>query len=127
MKKHFLIIDDDEDELMFFVEALNYMGVSCKCTWAKSGEQGLKQLAYLSPDVIFLDYNMPRMNGLECLKAIKTMPECADIPVILHSSKMEKQMRAEGLDLGAAACIRKPDNLPRLVHFLEAFLHKTAS
>jgi CheY-like chemotaxis protein len=122
MKRHFLIIDDDEDELMFFVEALEHVGISFKCTWAKSGEHGLQQLAYITPDIIFVDYNMPGMNGLECLKAIRALASCRSIPIIVHSNKMEPQIQTKALELGATACISKPESLQWLIHFLKSFL-----
>jgi CheY-like chemotaxis protein len=118
-KTHFLIIDDDEDEMKFFTKALKSMKMSYKCTWAKSGEQALQQLNYLTVDAIFLDVNMPGMNGFQCLKEIKKMPNCSSIPVILLSSQMNENIRAKGLQLGVTACFNKLDSIPDLIVFLE--------
>jgi len=124
MKKHIFIIDDDEDELVFFAEAIKALNVPHKCTWAKSGEQALQQLPYLTPDMIFIDYNMPRMNGLDCIKAIKAMPYYRTIPIILHSNGMDSDLRYKGLKLGATACINKQDSLHKLIYFLQSILHQ---
>lgn len=124
MKKHIFIIDDDEDELVFFVEAIKALNVPHKCTWAKSGEQALQQLPYLMPDMIFIDFNMPRMNGLECIKAIKEMPCYRSIPIILHSNKMDSDLRYKGLKLGATACVKKQESLHQLIRFLQSFLQQ---
>jgi len=118
-KKHFLIIDDDEDEMKFFTEALKSIKISYKCTWAKSGEQALQQLNYLTLDIIFLDVNMPGMNGFQCLTEIRKLPDCSSIPVILLSSQMNDNMRAKGLQLGATACFKKPNSIADLIIFLE--------
>jgi CheY-like chemotaxis protein len=107
MKKHVLLIDDDEDELTLFIGALNQVNIPYKCTWAKSGEQALKQLIYLTPDIIFLDLNMPGMNGFECLAAIKEQSRLQTCPVILHSTAMTADWRDKGIRLGAAACLAK--------------------
>jgi CheY-like chemotaxis protein len=126
MTLHVLVIDDDEDELMVITKALESLNIPFKCTWAKDGEQGLKQLPYIAPDIIFVDYQMPGMNGLECLGAIKRMAHCLETPVILHSSAMEQRVQTMGRSLGAAACINKLDSFSQLSEFLDCFLHEHA-
>lgn len=122
MKKHIVLIDDDEDELTLFIGALNQVNIPYKCTWAKSGEQALKQLLYFTPDIIFLDLNMPRMNGFECLAGIKQLPHLQPCPVILHSTTMTADARKEGLRLGAAACLAKSDTASELAVILTEFI-----
>jgi len=126
MTLHVLIIDDDEDELTVITKALESLNISFKCTWAINGEQGLKQLPDLRPDIIFVDYQMPGMNGLECVRAIRKLEHCNNTLVILHSTVMEKRIQLMGSDLGASACINKPDSVQKLTHFLECFLHEHA-
>jgi CheY-like chemotaxis protein len=118
MKKHVLLIDDDEDELTLFIDALSQVKIPYKCTWAKNGEQALKQLLYLTPDIIFLDLNMPGMNGLECLAAIKQQPRLQDCPVILQSTAMTADWRDKGIRLGAASCLAKPNTSSELASIL---------
>jgi len=115
MKKHILFIDDDEDELMLFIDALNEVNIPYKCTWAKSGEHALKQLTYFTPDIIFLDLNMPCMNGLDCLAAIKRQPHLKACPVVLHSTAMNAEWKSKGMRLGAAACLVKSETSSNLV------------
>jgi CheY-like chemotaxis protein len=114
MKKHILIIDDDEDDVKFFHAAVIEAQLQCKCTWAKNGTQALEQLQYITPDLILLDYNMPGLNGLQCLVYIKKLPLCTHVPVILQSPQMTKQLRKQGMLAGAAACIAKPASLSEL-------------
>jgi len=118
MKKHILLIDDDEDEVIMLTDALKQVNMPYKCTWAKSGEQAVSQLAYLTPDLIFLDINMPGMNGFECLAAIKQVLRLQGIPVVLHSSAMSEDYRRRGMELGAAACLAKPDTISDLMYLL---------
>ena len=120
MKKHILLIDDDEDELIIFMDLLKKADFPCKCTWAKSGVQALSQLAYLIPDIIFLDMNMPGMNGLECLAAIRQMPHLRAIPVVLHSSVISEDCCSKGMNLGAVAYIEKTDTVSEVLKHLMA-------
>jgi CheY-like chemotaxis protein len=122
MKKHILLIDDDEDELTIFVDGLNQVNIPYKCTWARSGEQAIKQLTYLTPDIIFLDFNMPSMNGLDCLAAIKQLPGVQHIPVILHSFPVSAELREKGMQLGAAICLEKPETTIKLAGILNELI-----
>jgi CheY-like chemotaxis protein len=124
MRKHFFVIDDDEDEVQFISAALHEMKADHKCTWAKSGELALNQLQHLEPDVIFLDLNMTGMNGLQCLQAIKRLPHCNHVPVILHSTIMNAELRHEGLQLGAHDCLKKPDSINKLMTVLKQFFFR---
>src|ERR1700761_3892163 len=107
MKKHIFLVDDDEDEMMFLSDALTTVHIPFKITWAKSGEQALMQLEYLTPDIIFLDFSMLGMDGLECLARIKAIGRLRAIPVVLHSSALSEEVRTRGLGLGAATCLEK--------------------
>ena len=121
MKKHFFVIDDDEEEVQLIADALKRMKADCKCTWARTGEQALQQLQYLKPDVIFIDYNMDGMNGIQCLQAIKGLPNCTHVPVVLHSSLMTDQLCSNALKLGAFQCLQKPSSFDKLMTVLEPF------
>jgi len=127
MKKHIFLVDDDRDKMLFFTEALKHVPISSKCTWAQSGEQALKQLAYLSPDIIFLGLCMPGMDGLQCLKAIKSIPRLKDIPVILHSSAISTDVRLQALNLGARGCWERSDSIPGLADALSSLLGATTA
>jgi CheY-like chemotaxis protein len=127
MKKHILLIDDDEDEVTILIDALEQLNIPFKCTWAKNGEQAVSQLAYLTPDIIFLDVNMPGMNGFECLAVIKQVPRLQRIPVVLHSSVMSADYRARGIVLGASACLAKPDDISELAEKLRKLITAEAT
>lgn len=122
MKKHILLIDDDEDELTIFMGGLDQVNIPYKCTWAKSGEQAIKQLTYLTPDIIFLDFNMPSMNGLDCLAAIKQLPGAQHVPVILHSFPITAELREKGMKLGATICLEKPETMTKLAGILKELI-----
>ena len=87
-KKVFLA-DDDEDDHMFFVDALNEIDDSIHCYHAMDGELALQALSgdiLERPEIIFLDLNMPKVNGLEVLMKKRRMKEFSAIPVIMYST-----------------------------------------
>src|SRR6187401_44920 len=83
-----LMIDDDEDDQFFFTTALLDVDPSIKLVTALNGLKGLEYLknTKILPDFIFLDINMPCMNGKECLMEIRKDSRLAEIPVIMFST-----------------------------------------
>jgi CheY-like chemotaxis protein len=107
MKPHLLLVDDDRDELAILSDALKETGNDCKCTWATSPHQALDMLHYLHPDFIFMDYNMPKMNGIECIAKIREIKRCDNIPVILYSSELSDTLIKLAQENGAQFYLRK--------------------
>jgi CheY-like chemotaxis protein len=76
---------------------------------AADGREALQRLAeHPDVDLMFLDINMPAMNGLELLRVVKADPALAQIPVIIISSEGKEADTVRGLEAGAAAYVRKP-------------------
>ncbi|MCK7556625.1 response regulator [Chitinophaga sedimenti] len=122
MEKHILIIDDDRDELEIFREALQGIPAMYNCSYAQSPEEALNLLADASPDYIFIDYNMPRTNGIECLIAIKKLEQLRDTPLIIYSNSISEETRRNAYHLGAANCIVKPPTINILTAMLKDIL-----
>ena len=108
--KKILLVEDDEDDRHFFIEALNQIENADLMDVATSGSEALAKLANypLLPDLIFMDINMPRMSGLECLEAITDSEQLKNIPVVIFcNSAVESKSMTR---LGAKAFIRKSDD-----------------
>jgi CheY-like chemotaxis protein len=121
------LIDDDFDDQEIFSLALEKVDSSFTFISANSGSEALQMLGnrQLSvPDFIFLDLNMPRMNGKECLKEIKKFEHLKDIPVVIYSTSSMRNDIAETSSLGAADFITKPFNMVDLVDALTRFFDK---
>lgn len=116
MKKKFLIIDDDEDDRFFFKKAIEGLFNSAVCLEADEGLDALNQLrkAEQLPDFIFLDVNMPRMDGKECLQELKKDAKLKNIPVIMYSTSLSKASIEEFRTLGSSYYLSKPADINKL-------------
>ena len=122
MNKQVLLIDDDYDEQDIFKEAIIIAEISFNCICASAAAEGIKLIEKLLPDIIFLDVNMPGMNGLECLREIKKRESVRDIPVIIYSTVIDDALTYTAMSLGAANCIKKTHSIKDLVEILKSIL-----
>lgn len=121
----FFLADDDDDDIALFCEALTEIDPSIICHTAENGSQAFKTLSELSinrPQVIFLDINMPILNGWECLKRIKQHPNLENIPVIMYSTSSSKKDLELASALGAICMMTKPDNFLQLKEILKTII-----
>lgn len=106
-----LLADDDSDDCLFFKEALKESTLSTHLATVPDGEHLMHLLINGSetlPDVLFLDLNMPRKNGFECLSEIKLNDKLKTLPVVVFSTSFEKEVVNLLYQNGAQYFIRKP-------------------
>src|SRR6188768_4068261 len=87
--KRIYLADDDDDDCMLFQDALNEMNFKIELTVSKDGEELMKTFEESvppPPHVLFLDLNMPRKSGFECLREMKQNVKLKDIPVVIFST-----------------------------------------
>jgi len=111
-----LLADDDADDWLLFQDALDEIGLPAVMTTVSQGQQLMDELFAMEelPDVVFLDVNMPRKNGQDCLKAIRKSKKLQYLPVIIISTHYDNKMADALYKNGAHFFIKKPDNLPDL-------------
>jgi CheY-like chemotaxis protein len=117
-----LIVDDDEDDRDLFCDAVNVVDPEITCIRARNGEEalnGLKADHISKPSLIFLDLNMPRVNGVQFLREIKKIPALDRIPVIIYTTSKLKEDREITRKLGAVHFITKPSSLRELCNEIE--------
>ncbi len=110
-KLDILLADDDTDDCIFFKDALETMPVLTAFTAVHDGEQLMHLLtneANKLPDILFLDLNMPRKNGFECLTEIKQNKKLKNLPVVIFSTSLEQDVVNMLYQNGAHFFIRKP-------------------
>jgi CheY-like chemotaxis protein len=114
-----LLADDDQDDCLFFKDALEELPVETDLTTVHNGEQLMELLSDENvepprPHVIFLDLNMPRKNGFECLAEIKADEKLRSIPVIIVSTSFDLDVVNLLYRKGAHYYIRKPADFSQL-------------
>lgn len=80
-----LLIDENQDRLIAFQEAIKAIDPSFQFIPANGGAEALEMLNDILPDIIFLDTHLTKMNGLQCLTLIRKNPSSRNLPVILYS------------------------------------------
>jgi CheY-like chemotaxis protein len=123
-KKIIFLADDDSDDTEMFSEAL--LGIESDITFhcADNGREALQKLNELTalPHLIFLDINMPVMNGWQCLKVLKAEDRYKHIPVVMISTSTHPQDTTFAADLGAISYFTKPNNFKELTFVLEKLI-----
>ena len=110
--KTVLIVDDSE----FIRDLLHQFLERCGCNvcgFAKSGREGVEMYKFLNPDVVFMDINMPVMNGLDAIKTIKQ--EYPNAKVVIMSSVGDNDIVEQVKEIGGAAFIKKPVSIHKII------------
>lgn len=107
------MVDDDEDDREIFLEVVSELSPAAISNTAINGADGLAMLGSLDilPHVIFLDLNMPIMNGIEFLQKVKGMERLKNIPIVIFSTSGDDWAVRQVRDLGATEFITKPSKV----------------
>ncbi|MBC8769867.1 response regulator [Arenibacter sp. BSSL-BM3] len=118
---YILLADDDPDDCMFFREALEALSFLTTNIIVYDGEELMQLLSKNTtklPDVLFLDLNIPRKTGFQCLKEIKNDVGLSKIPVVIISTSYDRSV-ADGLyQNGATYFIQKPVGFSQLLKLI---------
>jgi CheY-like chemotaxis protein len=118
-----LLVDDDSDDRSLFCEAVKQIDAAIECDEAEDGAIALEKLGRVEvqPDIIFLDVNMPVLNGRDCLLRIKSDEKLKHIPVVVcTTSASEKE--AESFKYSGADFITKPNRFHLLVKMIGCYV-----
>ena len=121
-----LLAEDDEDDQFLFQEALASVHSDIECIMVNNGKEAMRLLQqdiFTLPDYIFLDLNMPVMDGMDCLASLKQDPNLKDIPVIIYSTTITELILDQSRKLGVHSTFKKPDSIDSLSDFLRQFLN----
>jgi CheY-like chemotaxis protein len=119
---HVLLADDDEDDRMIFKDAIEEVRVKTRLTMVKDGIQLMDYLLQEDcdyPGIVFLDLNMPRKGGIECLREIRNDKRFKNISVAIYSTSASEADIEDTFIKGANVYIKKPNDFASLVKVLE--------
>jgi len=106
-----LIIDDDQDDQEIFVMCVAKIDKNIECTTMNNGVEAIAMLKsngdYI-PDYIFIDVNMPKMNGIDCLRLLKNMECLKYTKIYMYSTTSENSILADSRQIAADDFIIKP-------------------
>lgn len=116
----FLVIDDDPDDLEIFVAALREASPDAACVTVSDASHALRMIrtGAVKFDVVFVDLNMPKIDGLEFLRLLQEIESFRNVPVFLHTTSFVGHVRDKAILLGAADLITKHSTMSELVAFL---------
>jgi len=122
------LIDDDEDDREIFRDAIRICNSQIEVLFARDGVEALELLrsSWVRPEIIFLDYNMPRMNGVECLKQLKASQDLNEIPVVMYTTSGDRGQENAILEMGADYYMRKTHSFEQLCTELARLLDDIA-
>lgn len=103
-----LVVDDSRAVRMMLKRMLGELGFD-ECSEAGHGGEALVRLDEESaPDVMLVDWNMPEMNGLELIRAVRADPSRRDIPIVMVTTETEVEQVVRALAAGASEYVMKP-------------------
>lgn len=123
--KTIFLIDDDSDDREIFQEALETFDKKYNYEEAENGEDALKKMEdglIKMPDIIFLDLNMPRIDGRQFLKIIKQIDRFKNIPIYIYSTSSNDVEKKMAQDNGAAGFMTKHYTMAQLCKELKEVL-----
>jgi len=124
--KKFLFIDDDADDRDFFCTTMHMIDPTVQCFFAKDGVDAVEQLQgdlEFIPDFIFIDMNMPRMDGIECLTALRQMDRLHTAQIYIYSTTINPKVNQEVMALGASGILIKPCTINELSNLLQQVIN----
>lgn len=124
-----LLADDDSDDRFFFARTLSELPIPTQLTTVEDGEQLMNYLSVnhsTLPDILFLDLNMPKKNGVECLSEIKSTEQLKLLPVVIISTSVHEDAANLIYNGGAHYYVRKTDiaDLKKNLHHVLTLLAK---
>jgi CheY-like chemotaxis protein len=118
---HIILADDDEDDRLFFTDAFEEIKINTK---VQTYKDGVELMDYLNredailPQVLFLDLNMPKKNGIECLHEIKQNEKFKDLAIAIYSTSSSEEDIENTFVSGANIYIKKPNDFGTLKKIL---------
>lgn len=126
MSKETILVVDDESDLLDFIE-YNLQKEGYNVLKAENGHDALKIARKTHPDLILLDVMMPKMNGIETIRELKSDKYLCNKPVVFLTARGDEKTEIEGLELGADDFLAKPISTAKLISRIKTVLRRAAA
>src|SRR4030095_16672027 len=120
MKKRVLLVEEDKDQLVAFLEIFKHVQGQLKCTHADSGRQALDLLQHTVPDLIFIDYDLSEIDALQLVAAIRFQAKLRETKLYLYAGSITDDSSKMARMLGATGCIEMSGEISNLIHKFKA-------
>ncbi|NCD72025.1 response regulator transcription factor [Mucilaginibacter agri] len=124
--KHKVLIVDDEPDILELIE-YNLKKEGYQVYSASNGQEGVNEAKKVLPDLIILDIMMPKMDGIEACRIMRTMPEFKNTFMVFLTARSEEYSEIAGFNVGADDYIAKPIKPRALVSRINAILRRNSS
>lgn len=121
--KKILIIEDEED--LNYMLSWQFKKFGFQTEVALDGETGLQKTRAFHPDIIFLDFILPDMNGLEVCQKLKADPATKNIPIVLVTAAQLSEIEEKAIEFGIVKIFVKPYETSKLISFIQELTHHT--
>ena len=115
-----LLVDDDKVDQMSVKRAFKDLNIKNPLEIAQNGEEALASLEKNIPHIILLDLNMPKMNGIEFLKIVKSNEKFKLIPIIVLTTSKEQQDKIDSFNFGVSGFMVKPVDYKKFVEIIKS-------
>ncbi len=122
MDPYVLIVEDDDDIYALLYYNLMHEGYSA--ARARDGEEALVMIEERQPDVVLLDWTLPKVSGLEVCRRLRTKSSSANIPILMVTARGDEAERVRGLDTGADDYVVKPFKVSEVLARIRAVLRR---
>ncbi len=119
----YILVMEDEDALATLLQ-YNLEKEGYDVVVAADGEEGLVQIDERQPDLVLLDWMLPKVSGIEVCRRIRGRPETRNLPIIMLTARGEESDRVRGLDTGADDYLTKPFSMTELIARIRAVLRR---
>jgi two-component system phosphate regulon response regulator PhoB len=123
MMQPYILVMEDEDALATLLQ-YNLEKEGYDVVVASDGEEGLVQIDERQPDLVLLDWMLPKVSGIEVCRRLRGRPETRNLPVIMLTARGEESDRVRGLDTGADDYLTKPFSMVELIARIRAVLRR---
>ena len=122
-KKHILLIENDENEVEFFADALEESNLDFLCSTARNTEQAIRILKNIMPDIIFVDVRISKTAGSVLSRKIKQIQSLRKVPVVMYSNMPYEKNKEKISGMESANYFHLPGNVHTMASILQYILH----